>query len=107
MDLELRGRAVVVSDPPGVVSLKPPDRPDILVRGSLLFEAALRPGLCIPFMPLRLLTKPFAAGLFKALQLTAAEDEEALWPPELPSRLIGRYGLDVEILGDGLRRFRA
>ena len=92
MDLELRGLAVT-SDPPLLVgllllllpipSLEPPDRLDILVRGSLLLVTAPKPGLCIPFMPFKpptLLTKPLAAGLFSALQLTAPVDvdDEAL-----------------------------
>lgn len=110
-DLELLGRFGDSNPSDGPVDVSPsrelPGLPEKLVRGSRLLETTLfMPGLML-LMLLRLLTKPFAAGLLRALQLMAPVDDDALCPPEPPSRLIGRYGLAAEMLGDALRRARA
>lgn len=81
-------------------------RPDMLVRGSLLLETTLlRLGLK-PFMPFELKPgppNPEDGGLLSALQLIALVDDDALWPPELPSRLVGRKGLPP-IIGEPMAR---
>lgn len=76
---------------------------EMLVRGSLLLEAAA--ALPIP-LRLKLAAPPklekdevVGGGLLRMLQFTAP-----LWPPELPSRLVGRNGLPPTRFGELIPR---